>query len=122
MTTRAPLPKRLLAQNGQVYSIELVGKKAMRRAAGLEKGADDFPLGMTLVQEDRILLLKMASDAQTRLTLWHEVLHVAAFFGATDGHGTSTDGDRDEIIVSTVDSTSLDLMRMNPEVLAYLLW
>lgn len=121
MSKGALLPERLKAPNGITFRIDLVSHKKMAKIAGLGRD-QDCPLGMTLVLEDRILLLKDMGDGQRRLTLWHEVIHVAAFFGASQGHGTVLEGaDPDEVMASSLDSVLLDLMRWNPEVMSYLL-
>ena len=58
-----------------------------------------------------------------RLTLWHEVMHAMheAVMGAPDWHGLGKGKiDREEAVISALESPTLLVLRDNPELVTYL--
>lgn len=79
--------------------------------------------GHTNNKQAIIYLNPEADPAVTRLTFWHEVLHALfeVTMGAPDWHGLGkTRDDREESVIRRLEGPTLNVLRDNPELVAYL--
>lgn len=80
--------------------------------------------GYTTRLESRIYLNPSQSPSNLRLTLWHEVLHALheGVMGRPDWrHLGATNEDREESVISAWEHPTLQVLRDNPDLVAYLL-